>query len=53
MDYTIAYYSEAVQDEILALPDTVADRYVVLSRRMIVIGPNLGLRIPRLWVTVF
>ncbi len=42
VDYKITYYSEAVQAEILALPDTLAARYVVLSRRMIVFGPNLG-----------
>lgn len=42
MDYSIAYYSEAVQDEILALPDTLAARYVVLARRMVALGPNLG-----------
>lgn len=42
MDYTIAYYSDAVQTEILALPDTLAARYIVLTRRMVVLGPNLG-----------
>lgn len=42
MDYTITYYSEAVQDDILALPDTLAARYIVLTRRMIVLGPHLG-----------
>lgn len=42
MDYTIGYYSEAVQEQILALPDTLAARYVVLTRRMIALGPNLG-----------
>lgn len=42
MDYEISYYSEAVQDEILALPDTLAARYIVLTRRMLAIGPNLG-----------
>ena len=42
MDYRITYYSEAVQAEILALPDTLAARYVVLSRRMVAFGPNLG-----------
>ena len=42
MDYTITYYSEAVQDEILDLPDTLAARYVVLTRRMVALGPNLG-----------
>ena len=42
MDYDIIYYSEAVQDEIFELPDTLAARYVVLTRRMQAIGPNLG-----------
>ena len=42
MDYTIAYYSDAVQTEILDLPDTLAARYIVLTRRMAVLGPNLG-----------
>lgn len=42
MDYTITYYSEAVQNDILAQPDTLAARYIVLTRRMIVVGPNLG-----------
>jgi phage-related protein len=42
VDYTITYYSEGVQDEILSLPDTLAARYIVLTRRMIVLGPNLG-----------
>jgi phage-related protein len=42
VDYTITYYSEAVQDEILDLPDTLAARYVVLTRRMVALGPNLG-----------
>jgi phage-related protein len=42
MDYDIRYYSEAVQEEIFELPDTLAARYVVLTRRMQAIGPNLG-----------
>ncbi len=42
MDYTIEYYSDAVQDDILGLPDTLAARYIVLTRRMVVLGPNLG-----------
>lgn len=42
MDYAISYYSETVQKEILELPDTLAARYVVLTRRMIALGPNLG-----------
>lgn len=42
MDYTIDYYSDAVAQEILALPDTLAARYIVLTRRMAAVGPNLG-----------
>lgn len=42
MDYSITYYSEAVQDEILNLPNTLAARYIVLTRRMVALGPNLG-----------
>lgn len=42
MDYTIEYYSEAVAEEILSLPDTLAARYVVLTRRIVAVGPNLG-----------
>ena len=42
MAYTITYYSESVQEQILDLPDTLAARYVVLTRRMVAIGPNLG-----------
>jgi phage-related protein len=42
MDYAIIYYSEAVQEAILSLPDTLAARYIVLTRRMVALGPNLG-----------
>jgi len=42
MDYNITYYSEAVQEEIIVLPDTLAARYIVLTRRMMALGPNLG-----------
>ena len=42
MDYTITYYSETVQNDILALPDSLAARYIVLTRRMVALGPNLG-----------
>lgn len=40
--FTIEYYSERVQAEIGALPVTIAARYIVLMRRMQVVGPNLG-----------
>ena len=42
MDYTIEYYSEEVEEQILSLPDTLAARYVVLTRRMTAIGASLG-----------
>lgn len=42
MGYLISYYSEVVQDEILALPDALAARDIVLTRRMLALGPNLG-----------
>ncbi|MDP2818043.1 MAG: type II toxin-antitoxin system RelE/ParE family toxin [Polaromonas sp.] len=42
MDYSITYYSGAVQEQIVELPDTLAARYIVLTRRMLALGPNLG-----------
>jgi len=42
LDYSIDYYSDAVQEKILELPDTLAARYIVLTRRMIALGPNIG-----------
>lgn len=42
MDFEITYYSESVQEKIFELPDTLAARYIVLTRRMLAIGPNLG-----------
>ena len=42
MDYKIEYYSEEVGEQILDLPDTIAARYVVLTRRMTAVCANLG-----------
>lgn len=42
MDYEIGYYSRDVEEHILALLDTLAARYVVLTRRMAAVGANLG-----------
>ena len=42
MRYTIHYYSEAVQADVLALPKTLQARYAALSLRMVSSGPNLG-----------
>ncbi|MFC3338214.1 type II toxin-antitoxin system RelE/ParE family toxin [Paracandidimonas soli] len=42
MRYSIHYYSESVQADIMALPETLQARYAALSRRMLDSGPNLG-----------
>lgn len=42
MSYSIHYYSDAVQANIMALPDTLQARYAALTRRMVEAGPNLG-----------
>ena len=41
MEYDIRYYSDGLREDILALPDTLAARYLVLTRRMVAVGPNL------------
>ena len=42
MQYTIIYYSNAVQTDILALPEGLRGRYLALTDRMEVYGANLG-----------
>jgi len=42
MDYTITYYSEAVEDDVLALPAGLLARYFSLTDRMATAGANLG-----------
>lgn len=42
MKYTISFYSDAVEEVILALPETLLARYFALADRMLVNGPNLG-----------
>ncbi|RAW88325.1 hypothetical protein CKY01_15545 [Photorhabdus laumondii subsp. clarkei] len=42
MKYTIDYYSTEVENEILALPDTLQARYIRYSERMREHGANLG-----------
>jgi len=41
--YQILYYSEQVQDDILALPPKLLARYVALTKRMQAYGANLGM----------
>ena len=43
MSWTIAYYSESLQAEILALPAGLLARYLRYSDRMEVYGPDLGM----------
>jgi phage-related protein len=43
MSWTIAYFSETVQQEILAMPAGFLGRYLRYSDRMEAFGPDLGL----------
>jgi phage-related protein len=43
MAYSISYYSQEVQEDILNFPVTLQARYIALTDRMIEYGPNLGL----------
>ena len=40
--YTIIYYNESLQAEIMSLPATLQARYIGLTARMMVNGANLG-----------
>jgi phage-related protein len=42
MQYTIIYYSNTVQIDILALPEGLRGRYIALTDRMEAYGANLG-----------
>ncbi len=42
VSYTISFYSDRVQDEVMSLPLTLQARYISLSLRMQENGPNLG-----------
>ena len=43
MPWTIEYYSETLQRELLALPAKIQARYIHLTARMSVFGPDLGM----------
>lgn len=43
MVWTIAYYSTALQQDILSLPAGIQARYARLAERMLVMGPDLGM----------
>jgi phage-related protein len=42
MKYTIDFYSESVQSDIMGLPETLAARFLNLADRMETVGANLG-----------
>jgi phage-related protein len=43
MNWTITYYSESVQMEVLAMPPGLLARYLRYADRMEVYGPDLGM----------
>ena len=43
MNWTITYYDDSVQEEILAMPPGFLGRYLRYSDRMEVYGPDLGM----------
>ncbi|MBI3468374.1 MAG: type II toxin-antitoxin system RelE/ParE family toxin [Planctomycetes bacterium] len=43
MEWEIVYYSEGVQRAIMALPAGLQARYIHLTQRMLLFGPNLGM----------
>ena len=43
MNYAINYYNDALQAEIIALPEGLSGRYFALTDRMELHGANLGL----------
>jgi phage-related protein len=43
MNWTITYYSESVQNEILELPAGFLARYIRFTDRMEIYGPDLGM----------
>ncbi len=43
MSWQITYYSEALQESLLALPAGIQARYVHITQRMIIVGPDLGM----------
>ena len=42
MFYSIRFYDDAVEAQVLALPRTLLARYLSLADRMVINGPNLG-----------
>jgi phage-related protein len=43
MSWQITYYSEALQEALLALPPGIQARYVHITQRMLIVRPDLGM----------
>lgn len=43
MSWSIIYYNEKVQQDIMSLPAGIQAKYVHYTKRMLVHGPNLGM----------
>src|SRR5438132_11522763 len=43
MNWTIVYYSDDVQRDIMGLPAGIQARYIHLTERMLTFGPDLGM----------
>lgn len=43
MKWKITYYNEAIQEDILQLPDSLLARYIKLTEIMKEYGPNIGM----------
>lgn len=43
MEWEIVYFSDAVQEAILAFPASLQARYIHLTERMLTFGPDLGM----------
>ncbi len=43
MKWKIAYYSEVLEAQILALPDSLSARYLRMADLMIETGPHIGM----------
>jgi phage-related protein len=43
MDWEIVYYSDDVQEAILAFPPGLQARYILVTERMLTFGPDLGM----------
>jgi hypothetical protein len=46
MDWEIVYFSERVQEALLAFPPGLQARYIHLTERMLNFGPDLGMPTP-------